>query len=189
MSRDPLRPLGPDRLSRRLDVGRGARIRERGQASRVIVTKVSGVPGRIGLRDSPAQREETLRNSLKARISTAELSDIKVENVTDPIKPFLYAYHVRVPGYAQRTGKRIFLQPAFFEHGVSTLFSSSERRYPIYFHYPWSEEDEVTIDLPAGYVLDHADAPNSIKIGQIGEYSPTIAASSSGKSPSATSKS
>ena len=39
----------------------------------------------------------------------------------------------------------------------------------------------MTIDLPAGYVLDHADAPNPIKIGQIGEYSPTIAASSSGK--------
>ena len=131
--------------------------------------------------DSLTQREETLRNSLKARMSTAELSDIKVENVSDPIKPFAYVYHVRVPGYAQRTGKRIFLQPAFFEHGISPLFSSSERRYPIYFHYSWSEEDEVTIDLPAGYVLDHADAPNSIKIGQIGEYSPTIAASSSGK--------
>jgi hypothetical protein len=46
-------------------------------------------------------------------MSTAELSDIRIENVTDPVKPFVYAYHVRVPGYAQRTGKRLFLQPAF----------------------------------------------------------------------------
>ena len=33
--------------------------------------------------DSPAQREETLRDVIKGRMSTAELSNIKVENVTD----------------------------------------------------------------------------------------------------------
>jgi len=131
--------------------------------------------------DSPAQREETLRNSLKAQMSNAELSDIKIENVTDPIKPFVYDYHVRVPGYAQRTGKRIFLQPAFFEHGVSPLFSSSERKYPVYFHYPWSEEDEVSIELPSGYALDNADAPVPIKAGQIVEYKPKIMVTNDGK--------
>jgi len=131
--------------------------------------------------DSPAQREETLRNSLKARMSNVELSDIKIENVTDPIKPFVYDYHVRVPGYAQRTGKRIFLQPAFFEHGVSPLFSSSERKYPVYFHYPWSEEDEVSIELPSGYALDNADAPVPIKAGQIVEYKPKIMVTNDGK--------
>jgi hypothetical protein len=131
--------------------------------------------------DSPAQREETLRNSLKAQMSNAELSDIKIENVTDPIKPFVYDYHVRVPGYAQRTGKRIFLQPAFFEHGLSPLFSSSERKYPVYFHYPWSEEDEVSIELPSGYALDNADAPVPIKAGQIVEYKPKIMVTNDGK--------
>ena len=109
--------------------------------------------------DSPAQREETLRDGVKERMSTAEISNIKIENVTDPIKPFIYSYHIRVPGYAQRTGKRIFLQPGFFEHGRGPLFSGSERRHSIYFHYPWLEEDEVSIDLPAGYALDNADAP------------------------------
>ena len=131
--------------------------------------------------DSPAQREETLRNSLKHRMSTAELSDIKIENVTDPVKPFIYSYHVRVPGYAQRTGKRIFLQPAFFEHGVSPLFSGSERKHPIYFHYPWLEEDEVTIELPAGYALDNADAPGPITVLPVTEYKPTISVTTDGK--------
>ena len=112
--------------------------------------------------DSPAQREETLRNSVKARMSTAELSDIKIENVTDPIKPFTYTYHVRVPGYAQRTGKRIFLQPGFFSHGAGPIFSATERKNEIYFHYPWSEEDHLSIALPAGYALDNADVPAPI---------------------------
>jgi hypothetical protein len=112
--------------------------------------------------DSPAQREETLRESVKVRMSTAELSDIKIENVTDPIKPFVYAYHVRVPGYAQRTGKRLFLQPGFFTHGLAPLFTSSARKHDIYFHYPWSEQDRISIELPAGYALDSPDVPAPI---------------------------
>ncbi len=112
--------------------------------------------------DSPAQREQTLVDSVKSRMSTAELTDIKIENVTDPIKPFAYSYHVRVPGYAQRTGKRLFLQPAFFQHGLGPMFTSSDRKEPVYFHYPWSEQDSITIELPVGFALDNADAPAPI---------------------------
>ncbi len=131
--------------------------------------------------DSPAQREETLRNIIRSRMSTAEISDIRIENVTDPVKPFVYSYRVRVPGYAQRTGKRIFLQPAFFEHGVAPLFPASERRHPVYFHYPWLEQDEVSIDLPAGYSLDNADAPTPIRSVPVTEYTPTIGVTRDGK--------
>lgn len=109
--------------------------------------------------DSPSQREETLREIVKAQISTAELTEIKIENITDPIKPFTYSYHVRVPGYAQRTGKRLFFQPSFFKHGASSLFAQAERRFDVYFHYPWSETDDITFELPAGFALDNADAP------------------------------
>jgi hypothetical protein len=131
--------------------------------------------------DSPAQREETLRNSVKEQMSTAELSEIKIENITDPVKPFVYAYHIRVPGYAQRTGKRLFLQPAFFEHGIAPLFPASERTHAVYFHYPWSEYDEVNIELPAGFSLDNADAPAPIAAGQITAYKPNLGVTKDGK--------
>ena len=120
--------------------------------------------------DSPTQREETLRAMVKAQMSTAEVSDIRVENVQDPVKPFTYSYHVRVPGYAQRTGKRLFLQPAFFERGHGPLFTAASRRNMVYFNYPWSEEDEVQIDLPAGFALDNADSPGSFNAGTISKY-------------------
>jgi hypothetical protein len=120
--------------------------------------------------DSAAEREQTLRDMIKGQMSTAELSNINVQNVTDPVKPFIYAYHVRVPGYAQRTGKRLFLQPAFFEHGLGPLFPTSERKYPVYFHFPWSEEDTVTIDLPAGYALDAPDKPAPFSAGDLSKY-------------------
>jgi hypothetical protein len=119
--------------------------------------------------DSPSQREETLRDLIKARMSTAELSDIKVENVTDPDKPFVYAFHVRIPGYAQKTGKRLFIQPGVFQKGIAAMFPSNTRKHQIYFHYLWREEDDISITLPAGFDLDSADVPGPLTAGDVAE--------------------
>lgn len=131
--------------------------------------------------ESVTEREERLRNMIKERMSTAEVSDIKIENVTEQDKPFTYTFKIKVPGYAQRTGKRLFLQPAFFEKGIAPLFQTTERRYPIYFHYPWSEEDSVTIELPAGFAFDNAESPAPFKAGSIAGYDVKIQATTDGR--------
>lgn len=119
---------------------------------------------------SQAQREQTLRDMIKERLATAELSDIRIENVTDPDKPFLYSFHVRVPGYGQRTGKRLFLQPGFFQFGIGPRFPARERKHEVYFHYPWSEEDSVSIELPAGFELENPSAPGPLNISKVGSH-------------------
>ena len=124
--------------------------------------------------DSQVQREQNLIETVKKRLSTAELTNISIENVTDPGKPYVYKYHIKVPGYAQRTGKRIFFQPAFFEYGLAPMFSSSNRIHPVYFSYPWTEQDQVHIDLPAGYALDNADAPTGFAAQDVTKYEVNI---------------
>ena len=109
--------------------------------------------------ESAAKREETLRDDVKRRLSTAEVSDVTVENIDDHSKPLVQSYKIRIPSYAQKTGKRLFLQPGFFEYGNSPVFSSSGRKYDIYFRYPWSESDKIEISLPKGFTLDNADTP------------------------------
>ena len=120
--------------------------------------------------DSPAQREENLKEMVKDRLSSAELTNIAIDDDADAAKPFVYKYHVRVPEYAQKTGKRLFFQPGFFMKGISALFSAGTRKYPIYFHHPWSEEDKVEITLPKGFALDNADRPAPINAGAISQY-------------------
>jgi hypothetical protein len=135
----------------------------------------SGLDYKLDGYDKSANKlEEDLKADLKQRMSTAEISNIKIENVTDPKKPLVYAFKIRVPGYAQRTGKRLFLQPAFFEKGLEPLFSASDRKYEVYFHYPWSEQDDLTIDLPPGFALDNAEQPAPFNSGQISQYTVKI---------------
>jgi len=113
-------------------------------------------------KESAVKQEENLKESIKSRISAAEVSGISIENAGDPEKPFIYQYKVRVPNYAQKTGKRLFLQPGFFEHGANPMFATATRKYDIFFHYPWSEVDNIEIELPKGFQLDNADAPAEI---------------------------
>lgn len=113
-------------------------------------------------RDSQSKREEDLKDQIKVRLSTAEISDLRIENFDDNTKPLTYSFKIKVPNYAQRVGKRIIVQPGFFEQGSTPVFSAADRTYDVYFPYPWSEEDNVAITLPAGFILDGADAPQEI---------------------------
>jgi hypothetical protein len=122
--------------------------------------------------DSPSEREENLKNSYKAHLGGVEITDIKIENVTDPLKPYAYGFHVRVPGYAQRTGKRLFLQPAFFQKGLEPLFPTTDRKQFVYFHYPWAEQDHVEVALPEGFALDNPESPAAFAGGTLSKYEP-----------------
>jgi hypothetical protein len=114
---------------------------------------------RSGYNDSETKRQDDFKEEFKERMSTAEISDLTIENFTDNTKPLVYSFKVRVPNYAQKTGKRLFLQPSFFEYNEKPVFSSATRRYSIHFPYPWSENDDLEITLPKGFALDNADSP------------------------------
>lgn len=116
------------------------------------------------------ERKKEFTDNVQGRLDTAELSDIEFENVTDTKKPYSVRYHIKVPGYAERTGRRLFLQPAYFRKNSQPEFSTSERKFDLYFQYSWSEFDEVSIGLPEGYELENAEAPASHEIPEVGAY-------------------
>jgi hypothetical protein len=120
--------------------------------------------------DSDAKRLEHFKDELTKMYPDADISDTRIENASDPEKPLTLHYHLKSPGYAQRTGKRILLPPFFFQRGAAPFFSAGQRKYPISFPYAWKEHDSVSIGLPAGFVLDNAEAPASLDFGPPGAY-------------------
>jgi len=99
-------------------------------------------------------RAAAIRSDVLARLPNATVTDIVVLNASAPLEPVAITYHIRVPAYADMTGQRMFVQPAFFQKGAAAMFTSPERAHNIYLTHPWTEQDEVTITLPAGYVLE-----------------------------------
>jgi hypothetical protein len=112
-----------------------------------------------GYDDSEQKRLDDFKAEWKDQISSGEFDEITLENFTDNSKPLVYSCKVKVPNYAQKTGKRLFLQPGFFEYGNKAIFSDSKRVHDIYFRYPWSESDDIQIEVPKTYAFDNADAP------------------------------
>ena len=126
---------------------------------------------RDSFRESDSKRREDVIDEIKARISTAEVSDVVIEHIDDMSKPLTYSWKIRIPNYAQRTGSRLFLQPGFFERGEKPVFSAAGREHSIHFAYPWSESDSVEIALPKGFDLESSDSPAAVqdprKIGNL----------------------
>ena len=119
------------------------------------------------LHQNESEREAYIRENLKERYADFEVSNIKVTVSPDASRPVGVSYNLIVKGYCQRTGKRLFLRPSFFTAGMQAYFTDSDRKNIVYFDYPWSELDSVDIHLPAGFQLDHADAPPSFEVAPI----------------------
>ena len=130
---------------------------------------------------TPAQQEEDWKKSLQQRLSTAEMSDFSMKYANDPLHPLTVSHKVAVPAYATRTGKRILLQPAFFQRNVGPRFTETTRKWDIYFDYGWMEDDEVTIELPAGWELDQPLKPSNAKLADVGAYDVQVLKTTDGR--------
>jgi hypothetical protein len=133
--------------------------------------------------DSIAEREKFLTEMIRRQVGNeAELTSILIENLADTEKPFVYAFRIKVPAYAERTGKRIFLRPNIFKRNSGALFTANKRQYDVVFNFPWSESDEIAIEIPPGYTAESLDSPKPVKDEKTGGTLETkLAVSEDGK--------
>ena len=118
---------------------------------------------------TPAEIEE----DWKARLGiygAPSISKFEMAQKDDASLPLVVRMEFSAQGFCARTGKRILLEPGFFEHNSRAQFTETNRKADIYFHYAYSEDDEVTIELPEGWELDKPSAPKSSKLSEVGNY-------------------
>lgn len=120
------------------------------------------------------QREEEVRDEIKHRFADFEMTNLRITASPNPAMAIRIDYHIVVHNYAQRTGKRLFVQPNYFAAGFGARFPEATRHNNVYFEYPWSESDSVDVTAPAGFLLDHGDAPPGINIPPVCAYTVKI---------------
>jgi transglutaminase-like putative cysteine protease len=125
--------------------------------------------------ESEEKQRESVKQQVNAVWPTAEVSAIKLSGVSDTTQPLSLEYHIKLSGYAERTGKRVLFSPLFFQAGVPPRFTASERNYDIAFQNAWHDVDLVTFELPAGFEFDNAENPGNITFDPVGEYKLTLA--------------
>lgn len=63
-------------------------------------------------------------------------------------------FKVKILNIATSTGRRILLPLGVFQASEKHPLSRATRVHPVYFHYPWQELDDVSVQLPNGYQVE-----------------------------------
>jgi hypothetical protein len=97
--------------------------------------------------------------------SYCEARLISVEGLDSPEEPVRVRAFVRWPAYAEIAGQRILLPVSVFARSRPPLLNASARTTPVFFRFPSSAKDSITIRLPQGYAPEALPEPSETDIG------------------------
>lgn len=105
--------------------------------------------------DGETTRKKDLEEECKAWLmSGAKVTLTDAGGWESAEAPLEVDFNLEIPGYAASTGRRLLLPAAVFQSGRKNPFQHAERKYPLYFSYPWRESDDLTVELPSGYRIE-----------------------------------
>ncbi len=107
-----------------------------------------------------AERRKSLEDELKSLVPVSS----QVELINNPdwnssSDTLVAEYHLQVPEWASVAGRRAFIPSSLFGGGEKRLFESANRVNPIYFAYPYTDIDDVTITVPQGWSVSSLPSP------------------------------
>jgi len=107
-----------------------------------------------------AERKKSLEDELKGYVPVpieAELTN--QPDWSSSSNTLVAEFHVTVSGWASAAGRRRLLPAELFGGGEKHVFDSASRVHPLYFHYPFTDVDNVTITPPPGWQASSLPQP------------------------------
>lgn len=92
--------------------------------------------------------------------SEAELTNSPDWTASSP--DFKAEFKIKIPGWASSAGRKALLPLGVFSAQEKHLFEHADRKYPVYFTFPWQDVDDITIDLPLGWRVNTLPGPVSV---------------------------
>ncbi len=83
----------------------------------------------------------------------AEVKVKSIEKLTDYEEPLNVSFSVKA-SVASSAGRRILLASDLFEAEAKPTFTNKERKYAVFFHYPYMVQDVVRIHLPSDLAVE-----------------------------------
>lgn len=101
------------------------------------------------LNSDEVRRKEYLEELVRVQVPAA--SEVELTKKPDWNRsevPLLAEFAVKIPNWASNTGRRVLIPVGIFSAYEKGVFEAADRVHPIYFAYPYSKQDDVTIELP-----------------------------------------
>jgi len=123
----------------------------------VTYTGLEALWMRIEERDEDGvTRKKFLEDQIKEYVPAAVDAELTNKPDWNSSAPTLVAeYDLKVPGWASAAGHRALLSVGLFGGVEKHTFEHADRVHPIYFSFPYQEEDDVTIGLPLGWQVSN----------------------------------
>jgi hypothetical protein len=143
-----------------------------GSLSGTLVVDYTGQEGAVwrssDRNDDDTGRRKDIHDEIRSWLpSNATFAITKFSDWDDNSKPIHVEGTVNIPSDNARVLGRIILPLSLIQSQVARSFTSAQRVNDIYFHYPYQEEDNTSIQLPAGYRLESFPKVTTISQGAI----------------------
>ena len=132
------------------------KLSESGSLEGKVTVSYSGLEAMYNRQDFRNSDEVARKKFLEDRSRNLVPAPAQVELINspewnNPEKSLVAEFDVKIPDWASNTGKRWMIPASLFTALQKHIFEHSTRIHPIYFAYPTEQDDEVTIELPAGW--------------------------------------
>lgn len=127
--------------------------------------------GYSALRDRKLQRDkpegEYLRERLSARFTDPEISNVAFKNIQAVNEELRSEFECSLDA-AQIAGDLLYFAPIIHSDFLENRLKLEQRTYPIEMNYPIQEQSIVTINLPAGYVVEELPEDATVMLPNTG---------------------
>ncbi len=129
----------------------------------VTYTGLEGAQRRVEERlADDAERKKFLEDEIKGFIPVG--SDVELTSKPDwkSSTALVAEFSVKVPGWVSGAGRRALLPVGLFGAPEKHLFDHADRVLPVYFEFPFSRSDDITIDMPLGWQVTTVPPPKDL---------------------------
>lgn len=117
------------------------------------------------LENDEAGRKKDLEDELKEWLPKgAIVTMVASQGWEGTDEPLTASFSVEVPDFASAAGKRLLAPANLFQLKQNQAFTHGERKYPVYFPYPFTEADSVSIQVPAGFTIESVPPEKEAKL-------------------------